>query len=43
MFAGSGTTCMAAKIDNRKYIGIDNQMEYIELSKRRFHNEMGLL
>lgn len=34
-FCGSSTTGVAAKILRRKYIGIDNELEYIELSKRR--------
>lgn len=34
-FCGSSTTGVAAKKLNRKYIGIDNSMEYITLSKKR--------
>lgn len=34
-FCGSSTTGVACKLLNRKYIGIDNNKEYIELSKRR--------
>ena len=34
-FCGSSTTGVAAKKLGRKYIGIDNVPEYIELSKRR--------
>lgn len=34
-FCGSSTTGVAAKRLNRRYIGIDNSKEYIELSQRR--------
>jgi len=34
-FCGSSTTGVAAKMHHRKYIGIDKELEYIELSKRR--------
>lgn len=34
-FCGSGTTCVAAKSLNRKYIGIDKNPDAIELSKKR--------
>lgn len=34
-FCGSGTTLVSAKLLNRKYIGIDQTKEAIELSKRR--------
>lgn len=34
-FCGSGTTCLAAKNLNRKYIGIDISAEYIALSNER--------
>ncbi len=37
-FCGSSTTGVAAKLLNRKYIGIDNCIEYIELSKERLIN-----
>lgn len=38
-FVGSGTTAIAAKQNNRKYIGIDNNEEYINLAKKRLENE----
>lgn len=38
-FCGSSTTGVAAKKLTRRYIGIDNQAEYIELSKRRLEKE----
>lgn len=34
-FCGSSTTGVACIKNNRKYIGIDNNLEYIELSKKR--------
>ena len=32
---GSGTTCKAAKISGRNYIGVDISPEYIEIAKQR--------
>lgn len=37
-FCGSGTTCVAAKLLARNYIGIDQSSEAIELSKSRIEN-----
>lgn len=37
-FCGSGTTCVAAKLLNRKYIGIDKSGDAVELSKERISN-----
>ncbi len=34
-FCGSGTTCVAAKLLNRKYIGIDKSNDAVELAKTR--------
>ncbi len=34
-FSGSGTTCYIAKKLNRKYIGIEKDKEYFNISKRR--------
>jgi site-specific DNA-methyltransferase (adenine-specific) len=34
-FVGSGTTCVAARMLNRRYIGIDLNPEYVEIAKRR--------
>ena len=34
-FCGSGTTGVACKILNRKFIGIDNNADFIKLSKER--------
>ena len=35
-FNGSGTTGIAAKILNRRYIGLEQEEEYLKLSKRRY-------
>jgi len=37
-FCGSGTTCVAAKLLERNYIGIDESKEAIKLSKERIEN-----
>lgn len=37
-FNGSGTTGVAAMLNNRKYIGIDLDKEYLDLSIRRFRD-----
>lgn len=34
-FCGSGTTCLAALKTGRHYIGFDNEMEYVDLAKKR--------
>ncbi len=34
-FNGSGTTCVAAKIHNRKWLGIDTSQEYVDLALKR--------
>lgn len=36
-FAGSGTTLLAAKINNRGFIGCDINKEYIEIAKKRLN------
>ena len=38
-FMGSGTTGVACKKLNREYIGIDNNKEFINLSKKRLEKE----
>ena len=38
-FCGSSTTGIAAKQLGRKYIGIDREEEYLQLSIRRFQRE----
>ena len=37
-FCGSGTTCIAASLANRKYIGIDQSEDAIQLSQARLDN-----
>lgn len=37
-FCGSGTTCVAAKLANRKYVGIDKSKDAVELSNNRISN-----
>lgn len=37
-FCGSGTTCVASKILNRDYIGIDESIEAVQLSLDRINN-----
>ncbi|HUU86855.1 MAG TPA: DNA methyltransferase [Candidatus Glassbacteria bacterium] len=34
-FVGSGTTCLAAKVLKRKWVGIDKTEEYLEIAKDR--------
>jgi len=38
-FTGSSTTGIAAYKLNRKFIGVDNNKEYLELSMKRFQTE----
>lgn len=40
-FCGSSTTGIAAITHNRRYIGIDNEIEYLNLSKRRYNEFKG--
>lgn len=40
-FCGSGTTGIVAKKLNRKFIGIDNSSEFLEISKKRYLNLKG--
>ena len=45
-FVGSGTTCLAALINNRKYVGYDTNGEYVDLANKRiseFKNQTRLL
>ncbi len=37
-FTGSSTTGIASVINNRKFIGIDLEKDYLELSKKRFND-----
>lgn len=38
-FCGSGTTCVASKNKNRRYIGIEINKEYYEIAVKRINNE----
>ncbi len=38
-FCGSGSTCIAAIQNNRKYIGYDIKKEYIDLAEKRISNQ----
>jgi len=42
-FVGSGTTLVAAALNNRKAVGIDIDIEYCKLAKSRLINEAGIL
>ena len=35
-FTGSSTAGIASALNNRKFIGIDMERDYLELSKKRF-------
>jgi len=37
-FAGSGTTLLAAKTNNRQFIGCDINSEYVEIAKKRLNS-----
>ena len=37
-FCGSGTTCVAAKLQNRNFIGIDESEKAVKLSRNRIEN-----
>lgn len=41
-FMGSGSTCLAAKIEGRRAIGIDNRAECVEVASRRLRNDAPL-
>ena len=41
-FCGSGTTCIAAIKNNRKYIGYDINNEYINLAKKRISDHIDM-
>ena len=42
-FCGSSTTGIAAAKLNRRYIGIDNEKEYLDLSIRRYNEMKGMI
>ena len=37
-FVGSGTTCIASKLLNRQYIGIEKEEDYALIAKARIKN-----
>ncbi len=39
-FCGSGTTCVAALMTNRHYIGFDNNEDYVKLARERIVNSV---
>lgn len=39
-FAGSGTTCIAAREAGRHYVGYDTRQEYVELAEKRLRGEV---
>lgn len=41
-FNGSGTTGIAARILERKYIGVDTEVEYLTITKERYNNSQML-
>lgn len=41
-FCGSGTTCLAAKITGRRYVGYDIDPKYVELARMRVESDLGL-
>ena len=34
-FCGSGTTCLSALMDDRKYVGYDNDESYVKIAEKR--------
>lgn len=42
-FSGAGTTCMVAKKLERRYLGIELNPKYVEMSERRIETECGTL
>ena len=38
-FCGSGTTCIAAIQNNRKYVAYDIKKEYVDLAEKRISNQ----
>jgi DNA modification methylase len=39
-FNGSGTTCVAAALANRKYVGIDQSDEYVAYARKRLQHAL---
>lgn len=42
-FVGSGTTLLAAKLENRKYGGTEINQEYVKIAEERLKNESGII
>jgi site-specific DNA-methyltransferase (adenine-specific) len=42
-FAGSGTTCLAAKKLSRHYIGIEIDSDYVQTAKKRIFEDIAQL
>ncbi len=40
-FMGSGTTAIAAERENRNYIGVEKNKEYVEMARNRVRNDPG--
>ena len=40
-FAGSGTTCLAAALSGRRYVGYDISLEYCQLAEARIREALG--
>ena len=41
-FCGSGTTCVAALVTGRHYVGLDNNEDYVQLSSERLEKAKAL-
>jgi DNA modification methylase len=42
IFSGAGTTAMEARVHDRNFIAMEPSMEYVNLSKKRLHERLGL-
>lgn len=43
IFSGTGSTCVAAKKHNRRYLGFDNSSEYCNVSESRLENTKSII
>ena len=41
-FMGSGTTAIVARKQNKNYVGIELNHDYIQIAERRIHDELGM-